>query len=132
MPAPTPPPLGFDPSRLCSALSNGKPLVAALHGNDLASGHIVVVIGAEYQAVVSADSTAPAEVHVMAVKFWDPAKNNPNLKNQFGGEHWLSGSEFAKHCDFIASEDDARGYLEFMRKYSDWQLKASGADKPNP
>ena len=131
--APVPPPIGFDAKQLHDTLAGSHPLVVALRGQD-GTGHVVVVIGATYQKVPIAKqpgvtASDSAEYRIMAVKIWDPSKNTTNSKEQFGGEHWLAGAEFAAHCDFMASRDMAVKYLDYLKKLAEWADTNYGAQK---
>jgi hypothetical protein len=137
-PEPEPPHVGFDAARLYAALSQQEPVVAALRSGD-GTGHVVVVIGAQYQKVPeerapgAADGGTTAvpgvEYRFMAIQLWDPSKDLPDALEKFGGEHWLAGSEFAAHCDFMASAETARAYVKFLEDHALWAEEAF-APKP--
>lgn len=118
---PSGPNLGFDPTLLIHCLQNHEPVVAALHGEDSGSGHVVVVIGAEFQMIPDRhkpEDEDAAETRLMCVQFFDPFKDDRNAKKKFGGIHTLAASEFARHCDFMASKSIAENYLQFLRDYN--------------
>jgi hypothetical protein len=130
-PEPEAPPLGFDAKRLYDALRAGNPVVAALRGQG-GTGHVVVVTGAHCQAVPVAaapgDAGADAvEYRFMAIRIWDPTKDSEGTPEPFGGEFWLAASEFAEHCDFMASRACADAYLAFLEEHAEWAERVFGA-----
>jgi hypothetical protein len=109
--------------------------VAALRTED-GSGHVVVVVGAHYQEVPATPEKVAAgsprtEYRFMAINIWDPAKDPPGSPVVFGGEHWLAASEFASHCDFMASRNEAVEYIKFLEERNLQIQQALVAEKAN-
>ena len=65
----------------------------------------------------------------MAIRIWDPEKPRAGDVVSFGGEHWMGGAEFAKHCDFMASKSAAEKYMDFLQKHATWMDQKYGGKK---
>lgn len=137
-PEPVAPSLGFDAERLYWDLKGREnslpsPVVAALR-NPNGTGHVVVVIGAQYQEIprmpTAEGEPMTVEHRLMAIQFWDPFKDSEDSLVKFGGEHWLAATEFAEHCDFIASPWSASEYLAYQLAHNAWAVATYGAPEP--